>query len=67
MRSLFLLACIVSLLACGIASALRRNRPRDWREGWCLPIECWAPDDQEGPCDECPGRRCVRRHDGRSA
>lgn len=33
-----------------------RRRAHDWRDDWCT-FDCWAPDGQQGPCRDCPGRR----------
>lgn len=39
--------------------ALRVEKPRDWRETWCVP-ECMAAHEQDGPCLDCPARRAAR-------
>lgn len=36
------------------------EKPRDWREDWCVP-ECYADHRQTGPCLDCPARRAARR------
>ena len=32
------------------------RRPTDWRDDWCS-WDCWAPDGQDGPCEDCPWTR----------
>lgn len=34
------------------------EKPRDWREDWCVP-ECMAAHDQTEPCGDCPARRAA--------
>lgn len=36
------------------------EKPRDWREDWCVP-ECMAAHEQDGPCLDCPARRAAHK------
>ena len=44
---------LVGLFALALSRAADDD---DWRDGWCT-WDCWAPDGQRGPCEDCPWAR----------
>lgn len=60
MSDVFVIACataaVLALFAELVLWPMWQAERDDWRDEWCVP-ECWAPDGQERPCDDCP---CLR-------
>lgn len=54
--SLLVLVGVVALCVTFIILVAESDNEDDWRSEHCC-LECWAPDGQEKPCEDCPARR----------